>query len=76
MGNLVCLPSWNVLRGVAPLRLLVKDLPQGTTLLPGRNAVQADVELLAVLRVGVDRMCDGLAVAVSLGVLGTGESVL
>ena len=46
------LPFWNVIGGVALRRHRVKYETQFAALLPGRDAVQADVELGAVGGVG------------------------
>ena len=46
-------PLWDVLGGVALLGELVVDKPELAALLAGGDPVQADVELRAVVRVGV-----------------------
>ena len=68
------LPFGNVLGNIAHLADGVEDLAEIAVLLAGSNSVQADVELLAIGRVGVPRV--GLLDGLSGIQFGAGETVI
>lgn len=69
------LPFRNILRGVTLLGKFIVDEAELAALLAGRDAVEADEELGAVVGVGVLGMRIVLAKLVSRGRLGALESV-
>merc|ERR1719234_1839519 len=73
---IVVLALWDILWCVALLGELVVDETELTALLTGRDSVQADIELRAVVRVGVLGMGVELAKLISRGLLRAGEPVV
>ena len=70
------LPLGHVLWSVALLGHLVVDKTELAALLPGLEAVEADVELCTVLLVGVLGVGVRHAKVVNVGVLGAGEAAV
>merc|ERR1719180_503499 len=73
---IVVLALWDILRCITLLGELVVDETQLATLLTGRDSVQADVELGAVVGVRVLGMGVELAKLISRGLLWAGEPVV
>jgi hypothetical protein len=70
---LVFLPFSNVFGEIALLAVGVENLSEIAVLFTGSNSVQADVELLAVSRVGISGV--GLLDGLSGGQLGASETI-
>ena len=70
------LPFGNVLGQVTLFVVSVVDFTEFTTVFPGGDAVQANVELLAIGRVSVTRMSFRIAVRVQLLLQWALESII